>query len=146
MTKDKRLKTKDKSSSSGFTLIELLVAVAIFAILTALAVVSYTSANRRARDGRRRSDFDEVRTALEIYRADNTSYPVGTNFTTMVNTLVAGNYLSTAPTDPRACGYYYNAATGVDYYVCGYLETGGPANCGANCAATGNCNDRMDSP
>ena len=146
MTINQRLKTSDQHESSGFTLIELLVAVAIFAILTALAVVSYTSANRRARDGRRRSDLEQVRTALEIYRADNTSYPVGTNFTTMVNTLVAGNYLSTATTDPRGYGYYYNSATGVDYYVCGYLETGGPANCGANCAAPGNCNYRVDSP
>ena len=132
-------------------MIELLVAVAIFAVLTAIAIVSYTSANRRARDGRRRADLEQVRTALEIRRSDFSAYPVGSNFATMANNfLVTGGYLSTVPTDPRAgYSYYYNSvAPGTTYYLCAYLEAGSTTNCPAVvlCSATQNCNYGVRSP
>ena len=59
----------------GFTLIEILVTVIIIAILTAIAVVSYVSINRRSRDVKRKSDLEQVRQALEMYRSDNGFYP-----------------------------------------------------------------------
>ena len=55
--------------NKGFTLIELLVTVSILILLTAIASVSYRTVSRRARDGKRQSDLESVRTALEIYRA-----------------------------------------------------------------------------
>ena len=59
----------------GFTLIEVLVAVTIIAILTSIGVVSYSSVNKRSRDAKRKGDVEQLRSALEMYRADNSYYP-----------------------------------------------------------------------
>jgi len=129
----------------GFTLIELLVAVAIFALLTAIAIVSYTTVNRRARDGKRKADLEQVRTALEIYRTDNAAYPAG-SFSAMIGTLTSPiKYLTTVPADPKGYSYYYSLS-GSSYYLCAYLESGGPGCGGASCAAPGSCNYRVDGP
>ncbi|OGY17275.1 MAG: hypothetical protein A2785_02570 [Candidatus Chisholmbacteria bacterium RIFCSPHIGHO2_01_FULL_49_18] len=127
----------------GFTLIEILVAVAIFIMITAVAMVSYQTANRRARDGRRQADLEQVRSALEIYRADNAVYP-STNWAALVAALQP-TYLSTIPVDPRSYSYYYSS-DGTTYSLCAYLESGGSVDCGANCSAPGNCNYRVINP
>lgn len=61
----------------GFTLIELLISVSIIAILISIAVVQYSSVNKRSRDGKRKADLEQIRTALEMYRADKGEYPCG---------------------------------------------------------------------
>lgn len=138
------------NKNSGFTLIELLVAVSIFVLLTAVAVVNFQSANRRARDGRRQAELEQLRNALEIYRTDNpgTGYPAG-DFIAMVNTLQTGNYLKTDPVEPKGYSYYYwVAADNSNYFLCAYLETPGLGSdaCGDYCLAPGDCNYQVDSP
>lgn len=59
----------------GFTLIELLVVVAIIAILAAIAVPNFLSAQTRAKVSRARADLRTVVLAIESYRVDNNSYP-----------------------------------------------------------------------
>ena len=59
----------------GFTLIELLIAVSIIAILISIGVVSYGSVNKRSRDAKRKGDIEQLRSGLEMYRADNGYYP-----------------------------------------------------------------------
>ncbi|MCL4208570.1 hypothetical protein KJZ63_02975, partial [Patescibacteria group bacterium] len=54
----------------GFTMIELLVVTTIIIILTSIGLVSYTSANRSARNGKRKADMEMVRQALVLYRTD----------------------------------------------------------------------------
>lgn len=68
--------------SRGFTLIELLVAISIISILVAAVVllVNPFSQLARARDAERRNTLKELQTALELYRADNGSYPVANWF------------------------------------------------------------------
>lgn len=63
----------------GFTLIELLVVMTIIAILAGLALVSYQGARKTARDGKRKADMETIRSALEMYRADNGEYPPTTS-------------------------------------------------------------------
>lgn len=58
----------------GFTLIELLVVIAIIGILATIIVASFTSAQRRGRDARRKGDLDAIKKALVLYRTDA---PVG---------------------------------------------------------------------
>lgn len=65
-----QLKTK------GFTLVELLVVIAIIGLLSTLAVVALGSARSKARDARRISDIKQIQTALELYQADQGTYPV----------------------------------------------------------------------
>ena len=58
----------------GFTLFELLVSISIIAILTALATVSYSIAQKKARDARRTQDMDAIRKAQELYYSQNIMY------------------------------------------------------------------------
>ena len=58
---------------SGFTLLELLVVISLIGLLTAIAAVNFQSTNQRARDGKRQADLEQMRTALEIARADSAS-------------------------------------------------------------------------
>ena len=102
------------SSQRGFTLIEVLVAVTIIAVLTSIGIVSYQAANRRARDAKRKSDLEQVRSALEMYKADNNWYP-NTGSGSWANTTYLGtplnNYLSPIPSSPKAGEVYYYKAT-----------------------------------
>jgi prepilin-type N-terminal cleavage/methylation domain-containing protein len=60
----------------GFTLIELLVVISIIAILAAIATVSYSSAQKQARDATRKSDLAQYRNSLEMYANNhNGLYP-----------------------------------------------------------------------
>jgi prepilin-type N-terminal cleavage/methylation domain-containing protein len=64
-----------KNKKSGFTLFELLVSISIIAILTVIAMVSFSSAQKKARDAKRIQDVDAVGKALEGYYSDNNAYP-----------------------------------------------------------------------
>lgn len=61
--------------NNAFTMIELMVVISIIGILTAIGVVSYVTTQKNARDSRRKADLEELRTALEMYKADHGYYP-----------------------------------------------------------------------
>lgn len=63
----------------AFTLIELLVVISIIAILVAAATVSWTNAQQKARDGRRKSDLKSTQQAIELYFQENGTYPASEN-------------------------------------------------------------------
>lgn len=114
-------------SSLGFTMIELLVAATILAVISGIALVSFTSANVRVRDGKRKGDLEQARSALELYRSDVGTYPNG-SWDTMVTTISTAGYLSsTTIRDPKNINpyvyqYTYDANTKT-YQVCAYLES-----------------------
>jgi prepilin-type N-terminal cleavage/methylation domain-containing protein len=120
--------------SKGFTLIELLVVISIIAILASLAMASYGSAQKQARDTQRRSDLDQYRIALENYSASHSSvYPVlataGDIVAGVCTSKLKTSYMSDCPKDPiTTTGYqyrYYSASPGTEYVVYALLETGG---------------------
>ena len=125
------------SSRRGFTLIELLVAATIIAVLTSIGVVSYQAANKQARDAKRKADLEQVRAALEMYKADNNWYP-DTGSGSWTNTSNLGtplnSYLPLIPSPPKTTEFYYYEATsltGGHYY--GYclssdMEASNPAD------------------
>lgn len=119
------------NSKLGFTLIELLVAATIIAVLTMIGVVSFTTTNQRARNGKRKADMEQTRAALELYRSDDSAgagkYPAGSSYSTTVNTLKTAKYLSDPlPVDPKNTApytYYYSApAAQTSYCICADLE------------------------
>jgi len=138
---------------NGFTLVELLVVLSIIILLSALGITSYRSAHRSARNGKRKSDLEQIRSALEMYRDDNDVYPAAddssdNDWSTMITALESGNYFDTPPTDPSSYSYYYNTETadGYAYTLCAYLEgetgscTGDP-DCGGE-----TCNYQVNNP
>lgn len=130
-----------KINRRGFTLIEILVTVTVIALLTMVGVVSYSATNKRSRDSKRKSDIEQMRQALEMYRADNGSYPapaVGWNELTQLSTyLVDKGYLTAIPADPIPTvplqKYYYqptNQMAGLYYGYClsANLESENPSD------------------
>ncbi|MBB5019800.1 type IV pilus assembly protein PilE [Chitinivorax tropicus] len=63
--------------NQGFTLIELMIAVAIIAILSAIAVPSYTDYVRRGKLVEAHSMLADFRVKMEVYYQDNRSYANG---------------------------------------------------------------------
>ncbi len=62
-------------SRRAFTLIELLVVIAIIGLLSTIAVVSLSSTRVNARNTQRKANLVQISKALELYYADNGSYP-----------------------------------------------------------------------
>jgi type II secretion system protein G len=62
---------------AGFTLVELLVVIAILGVLVTIGLTSFTSAQARGRDTKRKSDLKQIASALELYYNDYGSYPGG---------------------------------------------------------------------
>lgn len=120
------------SKSGGFTLLEVLVSATIIVVLTSIGLVSYSSVNKRSRDVKRKGDLEQIRSALEMYRADNGAYPSAgsgsmTNAQNLAPTLVS-TYAPAIPDDPSSSGdYFYQAiaTSGVysSYCICAGLET-----------------------
>lgn len=64
-----------RNSKSGFTLIELLVVVAIIGLLASVIVVATGNARLKARDSKRLSDMQQVKSGLDIYYSNASGYP-----------------------------------------------------------------------
>jgi prepilin-type N-terminal cleavage/methylation domain-containing protein len=123
----------------GFTLFELLVSISIIGILTAIAVMSFSSAQKKARDSRRIQDMNIIQKAAEQYYSQNNyTYPANSD------AFVSGGVLQAWPVDPKGVGvgataYVYNAET--TYCACAGVENTASGNsttatCGF--AASGN--------
>ncbi|MDP1722707.1 MAG: type II secretion system protein [Candidatus Gottesmanbacteria bacterium] len=111
----------------GFTLIELLIVIAVIGILVSIATFAYTTAQKKTRDSRRKSDLKAIQSAMEQYNADfGGSYPS--------NCSPGTSYLPNGlPTDPKKSTTYVedNDCTSSIYCVCAELE--GETNSVAGC-------------
>lgn len=106
---------------SGFTFIELLVSVTIMAVMMAVAIVSYSNTNQRARDAKRKADLEIIRSALEICRSNTGTYPASIAGT--VTCSDATITLQTTPVDPKdGTVYGYARPTTTTYTVSASLE------------------------
>ena len=59
----------------GFTLIELIVVISIIGILTTIGTATYTTAQQKSRDARRKQDLGALKSALILYYRDYKEYP-----------------------------------------------------------------------
>jgi len=109
----------------GFTLIELLVVIAIIGILASFAIASFTSAQAKGRDSRRKSDLDAIKKALELVKTDSTGDSWYPNCTTglpactlesasSTSPNLSATYIKSIPKDPTGTYYLYipNGCTG----------------------------------
>jgi general secretion pathway protein G len=81
-------------SQSGFTLIELMIVMAIIGILATLAIPSYVSAIKHAREAVLKEDLHVMRAAIESYTMDKNKAPQS------LDDLVQSGYLKIIPEDP----------------------------------------------
>lgn len=143
-------------NNKGFTLIELLIVIAIISILLALSLIGIQGARQSSRDARRKADLESVRSALELYKADNGSYIITTGWVNIATGEGTGGtyfrsqvepYMAEVPTDPsgvdrNACtyttdnsGYFYRSlASGLTYDLLVGVETGE-----SSCTAATDC-------
>lgn len=97
-----------KHKKGGFTLIELLVVISIIGVLSTIAMTSLNGARMKARDARRLSDMEQIKTALELYYADHGAYPPmfsgpGSEACSAITSAPSGwlsPYMNTVPADP----------------------------------------------
>ncbi len=98
----------------AFTLLEMLVVVGIIAILVSMGIASYSTAQRKARDAKRKSDLPSIRNAFEqYYSLCSYRYPAsipaaGSNLTASVadcTSLAADVVILKMPSDPLGGNY-----------------------------------------
>ena len=84
----------NRQQSAGFTLIELMIVMAIIGILATLAIPSYVTAIRHAREAVLREDLQVMRSAIQSYTMDKEKAPQS------LDDLVQAGYLRSIPVDP----------------------------------------------
>jgi type II secretion system protein G len=113
---------KSLHKQGGFTLLELLIVIVIIGILALLIIPNITSAPKKARDTKRKTDVTTLRKGLEEYFVNNNVYP------TALTDLTTGSapIVKTLPTDPKnASPYLYTytpANTNTTYTLTACLE------------------------
>ena len=83
-----------KPSQKGFTLIELIIVFTLIGILVGLALPSYQTGTRRAREAVLKENLFILRTLINQYYTDKMKYPAS------LQTLVDEGYLREIPMDP----------------------------------------------
>lgn len=110
--------------SKGFTLLELLVVISIISILIAMGSVAFSTAQRKGRDSKRRSDVQQMQKAFEQYYAETGGYD-------SCAAMAADTMPGGLPTDPKPNHTAYTTSGGcsaVGYCVCALLEETGSGN------------------
>lgn len=121
----------------GFTLIELLVVLAIIGILSTITFTTLQYQRMKARDAKRKADFDALRKSLELYYTSNEQYPEQDGSFICIESDVAfqtamDGYISYIPEDPKygqtypsgtsSCYYYATESGGQDFKIRTVLE------------------------
>lgn len=116
-------------SCRGFTLIELLVVISIIGVLSTVAMTSLNAARAKARDAKRLQEIEQIKSALDLYYANNGYYPlynvstiVDCNTATSLNALVTSGLFASVPVDPR------NTHSSAPFYCYTYIGLGNAAN------------------
>lgn len=130
----------------GFTLIELLIVIAIIGILSGIVITNVQGVRQRARDARRKSDFDAIAQSLRIYYNDYQKFPRSDGSNNILGCGLAGTsactwgtgafattgatpvtYLNRLPYDPSSTStspvrYIYFSATDDNFTLTATLE------------------------
>jgi type II secretory pathway pseudopilin PulG len=110
------------------------VVVIIISVLAMIGFASYRTVNQKARDGKRLSDMQQVRSALEMYKTNTGAYPICTPMSQacyykasapLANSLMnqlQGTYIDVLPLDPQEPTYYYIYVSNGSTYTLQYYQ------------------------
>ena len=130
--------TDHPSPSTGFTLLELLVVISIIAILITIGITSFSTAQKKGRDSKRKTDLREVQQALEsYYSVCGFMYPTPNSFYSggIICASPSIPIMPTVPSDPRVVTPYACATpastncTASGYIICATMESETSAYC-----------------
>jgi prepilin-type N-terminal cleavage/methylation domain-containing protein len=112
----------------GFTLVELLVVITIIGILSNIGISTFSSAQQKTRDAKRKAYLKQIADAFEAYHNDKGQYPADNGSgnplacgddaqnlcswgsSTVQNATTGTIYMVKLPTDPTAgLSFYYDA-------------------------------------
>lgn len=145
-------------NKKAFTLIELMVVMAIIGILVGLSIAAMMGARKTARDGTRKADLEQIRSALEMYKVDNGLYPplgwggwctqISNGTYPQVKNALEG-YIESVPQDPVYAGtyqdYFYRRLDGGNKYALyAELETVNVNDDFSGCARIGGRGNEYD--
>lgn len=129
--------------TKGFTLVEMLVVATLIGLLSTVGMIGYQAIIRKGRDALRKSELEQIRSALEIYKSENGSYPVNSS-------ALVPDYIASFPTDPKSptMNYSYRRITSITYQLCAHLENGDTSTdgCGGGNNCVLNCNYQLTNP
>lgn len=113
----------------GFTLLEVLIVIAIIGILVSIGLASYSTAQSKSRDARRRGDLKAMQNAWEQYYAEsaNAAYP------TTCSSISATYLPAGIPTDPQGSAYTNPTCSASAYCFCATMESSAASNSDSNC-------------
>ena len=107
----KALQQNDGPRAPGFTLIEMIVVMAIIAILAGTVIGGMSYYRQKMANGATEVLIASIERALEDYKSDNGSYPVGANTAVLVTELYVNKvYLDTL--NPNLTGKALNVEGG----------------------------------
>lgn len=133
-----------KRSQKGFTLIEMLVVIAIISILIGIGVNTFTVAQKKARDVRRKADITNIKKALVAYGLDKNNdfrcaSPLAT-CTSLATLGLATTYIPVVPKDPSTGNDYLFSGTNGNFKLQATLEnTGDPDKAPVAAVGATNC-------
>lgn len=135
-----------ESAQKGFSLIEILVSASIIALLTTIGVTGFQGISRSGRDALRKTDLEQIRSALEIFKSEYGSYP---DSSAECQADLSGQYINPYPEDPKPNNfrYCYQKISNLTYELCAHLENGeGIDYCQGIGACNTNCNYQVFNP
>lgn len=99
------IKTKDNLDNNGFSLIELVVVIAVLAILSAVAIPTYTGVIRKARQSAALAFADSVLKTAIVFHSENDRWPNSWNE-------FAQNSSAIDATNLESCSVYNSRCSG----------------------------------
>jgi prepilin-type N-terminal cleavage/methylation domain-containing protein len=135
-------------TNKAFTLIEMLVVISLIGILAALALVSFSSVQKQARDTSRKSDLKQYQTAIESYASKNNgNYLNSASVPLDTGAICTALAIGTCPSDPKDTSpleyRYISNVTG--YVIWGGLESKTPTVYWVACS-NGKVGERPSAP
>lgn len=122
----------------GFTIVELLIVIVIIGILASITIVAYNGIQARASDAQLGSDVEQIKSAIELYQADNGAYPAvcsGDNSGCSVSSLTSAlvpTYMAVLPSEVGLYQYVRGTVASSSYAIYVKYTSKTPCKTGQN--------------